>query len=65
MRGRISLKGSFRRCGGKSSSHPTGEPKHSTPRAASNSKGQKFANYYHFAPCGDHLVLASIAENAQ
>jgi len=30
-----------------------------------NSKGQKFANYYHFAPCGDHLVLASIAENPQ
>jgi hypothetical protein len=28
-----------------------------------NSKGRKFANYYHFAPCGDHFVLASIAEN--
>lgn len=31
----------------------------------SNSKGQKFANFYHFAPCGDHLVLVSIAENPQ
>jgi hypothetical protein len=30
-----------------------------------NSKGQKFANFYHFAPCGDHLVLVSIAENPQ
>jgi hypothetical protein len=30
-----------------------------------NSKGQKFANFYHFAPCGDHLVLVSIAENLQ
>jgi hypothetical protein len=30
-----------------------------------NSKGKKFANYYHFAPCGDHLVLVSIAENPQ
>lgn len=31
----------------------------------SNAKGKKFANYYHFAPCGDHLVLVSIAENPQ
>jgi hypothetical protein len=30
-----------------------------------NSKGQKFANFYHFAPCGDHLVLVSISENPQ
>ena len=30
-----------------------------------NSKGKKFANFYHFAPCGDHLVLVSIAENPQ
>jgi hypothetical protein len=30
-----------------------------------NSKGKKFANYYHFAPCGDHLVLVSISENPQ
>jgi hypothetical protein len=30
-----------------------------------NSKGKKFANYYHFAPCGDHFVLVSIAENPQ
>ncbi len=30
-----------------------------------NSKGKKFANYYHFVPCGEHLVLASIAENPQ
>jgi hypothetical protein len=28
-----------------------------------NSKGRKFANFYHFAPCGDHLVLVDIAEN--
>jgi hypothetical protein len=32
--------------------------------AGANAKGQKFANYYHFAPCrGDRLVLAFIAEN--
>jgi hypothetical protein len=30
-----------------------------------NSQGKKFANFYHFAPCGDHLVLVSIAENPQ
>jgi hypothetical protein len=30
-----------------------------------NSKGKKFANFYHFTPCGDHLVLVSIAENPQ
>jgi len=30
-----------------------------------NSKGRKFANYYHFAPCGTQLVLVSIAENPQ
>jgi hypothetical protein len=30
-----------------------------------NAKGKKFANYYHFVPCGEHLVLASIAENPQ
>jgi hypothetical protein len=30
-----------------------------------NSKGKKFANYYHFTPCGDRLVLVSIAENPQ
>jgi len=28
-----------------------------------NSKGQKFVNFYHFAPCGERLVLVSIAEN--
>jgi hypothetical protein len=28
-----------------------------------NSKGKKFANYYHFVPCGTQLVLVSIAEN--
>ncbi len=33
--------------------------------AGTNSKGKKFANYYHFVPCGEHLVLASIAENPQ
>ena len=31
----------------------------------SNAKGKKFANYYHFAPCGEHLVLVAIAENPQ
>jgi hypothetical protein len=30
-----------------------------------NSKGKKFANYYHFAPCGESLVLIRIAENPQ
>jgi len=30
-----------------------------------NSKGKKFANFYHFAPCGDRLLLVSIAENPQ
>jgi hypothetical protein len=30
-----------------------------------NSKGKKFANYYHFAPCGESFVLVSIAENPQ
>jgi hypothetical protein len=30
-----------------------------------NSKGKKFANFYHFAPCGDRQVLVSIAENPQ
>jgi len=30
-----------------------------------NSKGKKFANYYHFTPCGERLVLVSIAENPQ
>ena len=30
-----------------------------------NSKGKKFANYYHFVPCGDHFVLVAIAENPQ
>jgi hypothetical protein len=30
-----------------------------------NSKGRKFANFYHFAPCAEHLVLVSIAENPQ
>jgi hypothetical protein len=30
-----------------------------------NALGKKFANYYHFMPCGEHLVLASIAENPQ
>jgi hypothetical protein len=30
-----------------------------------NSKGKKFANYYHFNPCGNQMVLASIAENPQ
>ncbi len=28
-----------------------------------NSKGKKFASYYHFATCGDHLVLVGIGEN--
>ena len=30
-----------------------------------NAKGKKFANYYHFMPCGERLVLVSIAENPQ
>jgi hypothetical protein len=31
-----------------------------------NAKGRKFANYYHFAPCGrDRWVLVFIAENPQ
>lgn len=30
-----------------------------------NSKGKKFTNFYHFNPCGSHLVLVSIAENPQ
>jgi hypothetical protein len=30
-----------------------------------NPQGKKFANYYWFAPCGDRLVLVSIAENPQ
>ena len=30
-----------------------------------NSRGKKFANYYHFAPCGTQPVLVSIAENPQ
>ena len=30
-----------------------------------NSKGKKFANFYHFTPCGDRLLLVSIAENPQ
>jgi len=30
-----------------------------------NAKGKKFANYYHFAPCGERFVLVSIAENPQ
>jgi hypothetical protein len=30
-----------------------------------NSKGKKFANFYHFVPCSDRLVLVSIAENPQ
>lgn len=30
-----------------------------------NSKGKKFANYYHFVPCGGGFVLAKIAENPQ
>jgi hypothetical protein len=33
--------------------------------AGTNAKGKKFANYYHFVPCGEHLVLAAIAENPQ
>lgn len=28
-----------------------------------NSKGKKFTSYYHFATCGDHLVLVGIGEN--
>ncbi len=28
-----------------------------------NSKGKQVANFCHFAPCGDHLVLVSTAEN--
>ena len=27
-----------------------------------NSKGKKFANFHYFVPCGDHLVLISVAE---
>ena len=30
-----------------------------------NSKGEAFANYYEFAPCGDKLVLVSIGLNPQ
>ncbi|MEO8738601.1 MAG: hypothetical protein ABI537_02725 [Casimicrobiaceae bacterium] len=30
-----------------------------------NSKGKKFANYYHFVPCGTQLVMVRIAENPQ
>jgi hypothetical protein len=30
-----------------------------------NSKAKKFANYYHFVPCGERFVLAMIAENPQ
>ena len=30
-----------------------------------NSKGKKFANYYHFNTCGARLVLVSISENPQ
>jgi hypothetical protein len=30
-----------------------------------DSKGKKFANYYHFAPCGESLVLVRIAVNPQ
>ena len=33
--------------------------------AGTNAKGKKFANYYHFVPCGERLVLATIAENPQ
>jgi hypothetical protein len=30
-----------------------------------NSKGKKFANFYHFDSCGGKLVLVGIAENPQ
>ena len=30
-----------------------------------NSKGKKFANYYHFNSCGSRLVLVAISENPQ
>jgi hypothetical protein len=30
-----------------------------------NSKGKKFANYYHFNSCGDRLILVSIRVNPQ
>lgn len=30
-----------------------------------NSKGKKFANYYHFNSCGNRLVLVAISENPQ
>jgi len=30
-----------------------------------NSKGAKFINFYHFAPCRERLVLVSISENPQ
>jgi hypothetical protein len=30
-----------------------------------NAQGKKFANYYHFTPCGERLVLTGIAENPQ
>ena len=51
----------------------TGEPgefasKPGTARVrveGSNAKGRKFVNFYHFMPCGQNLVLASIAENPQ
>ncbi|HEY6929296.1 MAG TPA: hypothetical protein VJA66_06440 [Thermoanaerobaculia bacterium] len=44
----------------------TAQPGRGYVRAeGANSKGKKFANFYHFAPCGDRLVLVSIAENPQ
>jgi hypothetical protein len=50
-----------------------GNPGEFTPQAGTayvrgegtNSKGKKFANFYHFVPCSDRLVLVSIAENPQ
>lgn len=33
--------------------------------AGANSKGAKFINYYYFVPCGDRLLLGTIAENPQ
>src|SRR5215472_15545915 len=44
----------------------TAQPGKAYVRAeGTNSKGKKFANFYHFAPCGDRLILVSIAENPQ
>jgi hypothetical protein len=42
----------------------TAQPGRGSLRAeGANSKGKKFANFYHFAACGDRLLLVAIAEN--